>query len=166
MSCTIWDFAARAGNGDTKWGNGSGILNTDTDENLDLFGRYERNGGKIRNGSSYTNPAQLCGATNGTAIVGSYAPNAWGLYDTAGNVWEWCLDWYEDNINAHGGAVNIDPSAPAKTLSGASGTYRVIRGGGWYSAAGSCRSASRYNITPPSRDNRYGFRVVCTAGLR
>jgi len=71
-----WEFAARAGNGDTKWGDGSGILNADKDENLDLLGRYERDGGKVQNGTSYANPAQSCGATNGTAIVGSYAPNA------------------------------------------------------------------------------------------
>ena len=161
-----WEFAARAGNGDTKWGDGSGILNGDADANLNLLGRYERDGGKVLNGSSYANPAQSCGATNGTAIVGSYAPNAWGLYDMHGNVWEWCLDWYEDNISAHGGAVNIDPSAPAKTLSGASGASRVKRGGGWYYAAGSCRPAYRSYSTPTIRNSNYGFRVLCSAGLR
>ena len=162
-----WEFAARAGNGDTKWGDGSGILNADKDENLDLLGRYERNGGKVQSGSSYANPAQSCGATNGTAIVGSYAPNDWGLYDTAGNVWEWCLDWYEDNINAHGGKVNIDPATPANTLSGASGAIRVMRGGSWSYAAGYCRPAFRSSSTPTSRNYiNGGFRVVCTAGLQ
>ena len=161
-----WEFAARAGNGDTKWGDGSGILNGDADANLNLLGRYERDGGKVLNGSSYANPAQSCGATNGTAIVGSYAPNAWGLYDMHGNVWEWCLDWYEDNISAHGGAVNIDPSAPAKTLSGASGASRVIRGGSWINAAGNCRPACRSDGTPSNRHGYNGFRVLCSAGLR
>ena len=159
-----WEFAARAGNGDTKWGDGSGILNSDADANLDLLGRYERNGGKVLNGSSYVNPAQSCGAMNGTAIVGSYAPNAWGLYDMHGNVWEWCLDWYEDNISAYGGAVNIDPSAPTKTLSGASSAWRVVRGGSWFVAAGGCRPADRSRGN--NRDSYYGVRVACTAGLQ
>ena len=163
-----WEFAARAGNGDTKWGDGSGILNADEDANLKLLGRYERNGGKVLNGSSYANPAQSCGATNGTAIVGSYLPNAWGIYDMHGNVWEWCLDWYEDNINANGGAVNIDPSAPAETLSGASGVNRVIRSGSWNSAAGMSRPAYRSLNTPSYLSGIYsiGFRVLCSAGLR
>ncbi len=161
-----WEFAARAGNGDTKWGDGSGILNADKDENLDLLGRYERDGGKVQNGTSYANPAQSCGATNGTAIVGSYAPNAWGLYDMHGNVWEWCLDWYADDITAHGGKVNIDPATPANTLSGASGADRVRRGGGWNGAAGNCRPAYRGSSTPTNRYSSSGFRVLCSAGLR
>ena len=161
-----WEFAARAGNGDTKWGDGSGILNADKDENLDLLGRYERDGGKVQNGTSYANPAQSCGATNGTAIVGSYAPNAWGLYDMHGNVWEWCLDWYADDITAHGGKVNIDPATPANTLSGASGANRVLRGGGWSFAAGYCRPAYRNDFTPTILYNIFGFRVLCSAGLQ
>ena len=161
-----WEFAARAGNGDTKWGDGSGILNDDKDENLDLLGRYERNGGKVQKGTSYATPAQSCGATNGTAIVGSYAPNAWGLCDMHGNVWEWCLDWYADDITAHGGKVNIDPATPANTLSGASGAYRVNRGGSWNYAAGNCRPASRDYGSPTTRIDYRGFRVLCSAGLR
>ena len=161
-----WEFAARAGNGDTKWGDGSGILNSDADANLDKLGRYQRNGGQVLSGSSYANPAQSCGATNGTAIVGSYAPNDWGLYDTAGNVWEWCLDWYADDITAHGGKVNIDPATPANTVSGASGANRVSRGGSWFYAAGICRPAFRSRDPPSNRLSYTGFRVLCSAGLR
>ena len=163
-----WEFAARAGNGDTKWGDGSGILNANPDSNLNLLGRYGANGGRVASGTSYVDPDTSCGATNGTAIVGSYAPNAWGLYDMHGNVWEWCLDWFEDNINVHGGAVNIDPATPANTLSGASGVYRVKRGGSWNEAAGSCRPAFR-SITVSTtldREKNIGFRILCSAGLQ
>ena len=161
-----WEFAARAGNGVGYWNDGSAILNANPDANLNVLGRYERNGGKVLSGTSYVDPATTCGVTNGTAIVGSYVPNNWGLYDMHGNVWEWCLDWYEDNINAHGGAVNIDPATPAKTLSGASGANRASRGGSWNTAVGYCRPAFRGSDTPTSRSRVSGFRVLCSAGLR
>ena len=83
-----------------------------------------------------------------------------------GNVWEWCLDWYEENINAYGGKVNINPAAPAATLSGATSWYRVNRGGPWNWAAGSLRPASRATRNPQDRVDNGGFRVVCTAGLQ
>jgi len=161
-----WEFAARAGNGVGYWNDGSAILNTNPDDNLKLLGRYERNGGKVLSGTSYVDPAASCGVTNGTAIVGSYLPNAWGLYDMHGNVWEWCLDWYADDITAHGGKVNIDPATPANILSGASGANRVRRGGSWSNAAGNCRPAYRSSGTPTPRSYINGFRVLCSAGLR
>ena len=161
-----WEFAARAGNGDTKWGDGSGILNSEADTNLGNQGRYKYNDGHVQSGSSYTLPAQSCGATNGTAIVGSYAPNSWGLYDIHGNVWEWCLDWAESNINANGGKVNIDPATPANTLSGASGANRMRRGGSWYYAAEACRPARRFGDNPSNRNADQGFRLLCSAGLQ
>ena len=161
-----WEFAARAGNGDTKWGDGSGILNSNPDANLDLFGRYERNGGKVPSGTSYVQPAATCGATNGTAIVGSYAPNSWGIYDTAGNLWEWCLDWFAESIVANGGKLNIDPAAPANMLSGTTGTLRAKRGGSWSNAAGVCRPAFRDGDAPANRYINYGFRVICPAEMR
>lgn len=163
-----WEFAARAGNGDQRWGDGSAYApnSAGKDANLDKLGRYQNNGGKLYKNSAWANPAETCGATNGTAIVGTYAPNNWGLYDVHGNVWEWCLDWYENNIGDHHGLVNIKFDNPAQTRGGATGGNRSAHGGSWYDAASGQRPARRLQWAATTRTNTGGLRVVCTAGLR
>lgn len=85
-----------------------------------------------------------------TTKVGSYKPNAWGLYDMHGNVWEWCWDWYGFY---EGGPVR-DPRGPAE------GRQRLQRGGAWLISEQSCRSASRLGVAPGERKNHIGFRVA------
>ena len=153
-----WEFAARAGNGATKWGDGSSIQNQNPDASLNLLGRYRGNGGG-------TSPAESSDATTGTAIVGTYKPNDWGIYDMYGNVWEWCLDWYQDNISSLGGKVNIDPESAALTRTGSAGSTRPVRGGGCTNIASECRPAFRTGRDPSTRDKDRGFRVICYVGL-
>jgi formylglycine-generating enzyme required for sulfatase activity len=117
-----WEYACRAGTTGDSYGN------------IDAIAWYFNNAG------------------NTTHPVGQKQKNAWGLYDTLGNVWEWCQDWYDENYYQNSPA--IDPTGPA------SGSYRVIRGGSWAYDIRFVRSASRFRYDPGYRCDFLGFRLA------
>ena len=88
----------------------------------------------------------------GTAPVGSFGANGYGLYDVAGNVWEWCQDWY--------GWDYYSKSPFKNPLGPDTGSMRVLRGGGWLNWSYYLRVAYRGNYAPASRSYGYGFRCV------
>jgi len=145
-----WEFAARGGLDGARfvWGNefnpgGKWMANT-------WQGKFpEANSGE----DGYKN----------TAPVGSYQPNGFGLFDMAGNVWEWCSDWYlpeyyarSPKENPQGPDTSFDPDEPGIMK-------RVTRGGSWMCADNYCRGyrpATRMKVAPDTEFQNTGFRCV------
>jgi formylglycine-generating enzyme required for sulfatase activity len=93
---------------------------------------------------------------NRTTTVGSYPPNAWGLYDMHGNVSEFCSDWYDEKYYSR--AEENDPQGPAGDFD------KVFRGGNWIGSANTCRSARRSGGSTENRGSFWGFRVAVNPG--
>jgi len=144
-----WEYACRAGT-TTSLNSGMNIASGASDASLSVLARYKYSGGYLSNGT--IQPAQGVGDTNATAKVGSHLPNAWGLYDMHGNVWERCLDWFSANLGA---SAATDPVGPAFSVWG-----RSVRGGGCWDNADYCRSAMRTASTASFVHARQGLRLA------
>ncbi len=120
-----WEYAARGGKEGLKypWG----------DDISEKYANYGRNLG-------------------GTSVVGSYPANDLGLYDMAGNVWEWVADYYEADYYSKSPEKN--PQGPS------SGDVRVLRGGSWGGLPGDLRASKRYRVQPGCRGSVIGFRCA------
>lgn len=131
-----WEYACRAGT-NTPFYNGKNITNIWKCKNIEGLAR-------IWETQFYNNKC------NYFAEVCSYEPNAWGLYDMIGNVWEWCRDVY----SSYPSEQVTDPEG------GQTGRVRVIRGGGWDSAPAFCRSACRACRGQSESYMEVGFRIT------
>lgn len=147
-----WEYACRAGNGEGFWNDGSVIRHfaatTKTDENLTPLANY----GNDWSAKYFT-------------VVGSFRQNLWGLYDMHGNVAEFCLDWYKEDItgNSAGEVVSKGAYLPDGVTAG---TAKVVRGGNYTSTPKYCRSAERYSYNPGSNKWEAGFRLCSTYWLQ
>ncbi|MBT3289803.1 MAG: formylglycine-generating enzyme family protein, partial [Victivallales bacterium] len=148
-----WEYACRAGTTTALYTGDIRVLGERNAPALDPIAWYGGNSGVTYEGgydSSDWKEKQENHRRAGTQPVGKKRPNAWGLHDMIGNVWEWCQDSYGDYPS---GTV-ADPSA-ART-----GSVRVNRGGGWNVIAGRCRSAYRFRSSPSLPSSFLGFRVA------
>jgi len=89
-------------------------------------------------------------------LMGAFPPNAFGLYDMHGNVWEWCADtWFDDYTGA--------PMDGSPNTGSAAHMLRVARGGSWHETPDHCRSAVRLKLDPKDKEDYFGFRIALTA---
>ena len=143
-----WEFACRAGCGAALYDGKELENDSGTSANLARLARYVKNGGKTADNQRWPKD---CTAEHGTAKVGSYEPNAWGLYDMLGNASEWCLDWWASKPTSE----EVEAGGPT------TGTHRVYREPSYVVDATACRCARRMAKDPAYNNYDAGFRLAC-----
>jgi formylglycine-generating enzyme len=139
-----WEVAARGGLSRKRFPWGDTISHSQANYKANPADAYD-----LSASVNDHHPAHKSGVAPYTNAAGSFAANGYGLYDMAGNVWQWCWDRFEAPY-----AGGVDPRG------GTTGSFRVFRGGLWYYNASMARSAGRYGDQPGFGNNSLGFRLV------
>jgi formylglycine-generating enzyme required for sulfatase activity len=147
-----WEYACRAGT-TTSFNSGKNLTAKLQDFAVDEVGRYKYNKSDSKSDSSPK--TEYLHHTK----VGSYKPNAWGLYDMHGNVDEWCLDYW--GLPTSSTEAETDPVGPETKVANHKQGMRMVRGGNSVSYAQGCDSASRLYVLPHEEHWCHGFRILC-----
>jgi formylglycine-generating enzyme required for sulfatase activity len=140
-----WEYAAKELGKKIRFGNGKDTIN---------LKEINYNPKETKDSAENSNQNNL---SQSPQSVGAYPPNILGIFQMSGNVWEWCLDWYEFNYDS---TRTINPTGPWL------GKYKVIRGGSFNSISSAVRTTERSFIAPHRYNSDIGFRVAKSIQLQ